>query len=642
MGKLKVLDEDQLRDTPKDRDFDSWLSKRQTTFKQENELKTASLNSQSDSISSNIVPCIDSQKSTISNVSIFGTVSSQKVRLLVDTGAAISVVSEQFYKNTLRPSFLLQQNTVDNIKTADGNITPVIGLVSFDVTIGKHLYNYNASVVPNLAYDIVLGRDFLHAYAAVIDVKGQNVTFDPQNIIAFAGSYRTPTVSDVRTAKTYVIESHSEVIIQAYLAKPIDPVVGLIEANMKLVENYNLMAAATLSVPDTDYCVTFRLINPSDAPVLLHKGTSIGTFCELATDDSITELKHDPVVSSVENVTTFDSNNVTAMFKCLPSPNLTTSENNRLNSILGQFTDIFAPSSVDLGRTTVIRHHIDTGDARPIKQPPYRVSHSQKNEIESQIGTMLDQGIIKVSSSPWSSPIVLVKKKDGTTRFCVDYRKLNAVTRKDSYPLPRIDDALDALAGAKYFTTLDLQSGYHQVAMDSDSIEKTAFISHAGLYEYNVMSFGLTNAPPTFQRLMQRVLHGLDWQICLVYIDEVIVFSSSFEEHLSRLTTVFGRLREANLKLKPSKCHFARTSVDFLGFVVSSEGILPDPSKLDTVRTFPVPKFVKDVRSFLGLCNYYRRFVKDFAKIASPLNRLTRKLVPFVWDETCEKAFEDL
>ena len=146
---------------------------------------------------------------------------------------------------------------------------------------------------------------------------------------------------------------------------------------------------------------------------------------------------------------------------------------------------------------------------------------------------MLDQGIIKVSSSTWSSPTVLVKKKDRTTCFCVNYCKLNAVTRKDIYPLPQIDDALDAHAGAKYFTTLDLQSGYHQVAMDSDSVVKTVFISHAGLYEYNVMSFGLTNVPSTFQRLMQRVLHGLDWQICLVYIDDVIIFSSSFEEHLS-------------------------------------------------------------------------------------------------------------
>ena len=238
--------------------------------------------------------------------------------------------------------------------------------------------------------------------------------------------------------------------------------------------------------------------------------------------------------------------------------------------------------------------------------------------------------------------MVLVKKKDGTIRFCVDYRKLNAVTRKDSYPLPRIDDALDALSGAKYFTTLDLQSGYHQVAMDTNSTEKTAFISHAGLYEYNVMSFGLTNAPPTFQRLMHRVLHGLDWKICLVYIDDIIIFSSTFEEHLLRLSAVFDRLRNANLKLKPSKCHFARSSVNFLGFVVSAEGILPDTSKIDAVKTFPTPRSVTEVRSFLGLCNYYRRFVRDFAQIASPLNRLTRKSVPFVWDESCQGAFQEM
>ena len=270
------------------------------------------------------------------------------------------------------------------------------------------------------------------------------------------------------------------------------------------------------------------------------------------------------------------------------------------------------------------------------------MSLSQKVEIEKQINTMLEQDIIKVSSSPWSSPVVLVKKKDGTIRFCVDYRKRNAVTRKDSYPLPRIDDALDALSGAKYFTTLDLQSGYHQVAMDTTSTEKTAFISHAGLYEYNVMSFGLTNAPPTFQRLMHRVLHGLDWIICLVYIDDVILFSSTVEEHLLRLSAVFDRLRNANLKLKPSKCHFARSSVNFLGFVVSAEGILPDTSKIDAVKTCPTPRSVTEVRSFLGLCTYYRRFVRDFAQIASPLNRLTRKSVPFVWDKSCQGAFQEM
>eukprot|EP00795_Rhopilema_esculentum_P001442 gene1442-biopygen10090 len=245
----------------------------------------------------------------------------------------------------------------------------------------------------------------------------------------------------------------------------------------------------------------------------------------------------------------------------------------------------------------------------------------------------------KVSSSPWSSPVVLVKKKDGTTRFCIDYRKLNAVTRKDSYHLPRIDDALDSLAGSRYFTTLDLQSGYHQVAMHPDSKDKTAFATHAGVYSYEVMSFGLCNAPPCFQQLMSRVLHGLEWKLCLVYIYDVIVFASSFEEHLARLQLVLDRLRMANLKLKPSKCHFAKTLVNFLGFVVSAEGVSPDPAKIDAVKSYPTPTCVKDIRSFLGLANYYRRFVQGFAKIASPLNMLTRKGIPFVWSSACENAF---
>eukprot|EP00794_Sanderia_malayensis_P016269 gene16269-17909_t len=249
-----------------------------------------------------VIPCIDSHDATLSNVSIFGTVLSQKIPLLVDTGAAICVVSEKFYNEILRSSFLLQKNdSVDNIKTADGNITPVVGLVSFKVTIGDQLYNCNASVVPNLAYSIVLGRDFLHAYSAVIDVKGQTVTFDKQNTIAFVGNYNRPTIySDVRTAKTYVIEGHCEAIIPAYLEKPLDPVVGLIETNQNLADNYHLIAAVTLTMPDDEHRVTFRLINPNDAPVLLHKGTSIGTFCALSTDDDIIEFRPDPVISSME------------------------------------------------------------------------------------------------------------------------------------------------------------------------------------------------------------------------------------------------------------------------------------------------------------------------------------------------------
>ena len=598
------------------------------------------------SISSNLTD----SPSTTANVLVWGTVEKQPFKLLVDTGAAVTVVSDRFYNDILRATHgMLKQEELDSVRTADGSSVPVTGAVSFSVSIGNRVYLCNASVVVGLAYNVVLGRDFLHENHAVIDVREEFVTFFGDNKVPFAIGKSFPLVSEVRVAKTLVIDAQSEVIIPARLeTSPFSPVVGLIEAVQKLSDRYHLIGASTLSCPNKDGEVSFRLLNPSDTPIILYKGSSIAKFEEVCSEDEIVSLEPESKsdVSSIDAPSQGQSEipkaNFLSGFKSLPSPALSSAENTRLSHLLESYSDIFASSSLDLGHTTLIQHQIDTGDAQPIKQAPYRVSQAQRAEIDKHISNMLDQNIISVSTSPWSSPVVLVKKKDGTTRFCIDYRKLNAVTRKDSYPLPRIDDALDALSGSKYFSTLDLQSGYHQVAMHPDSKDKTAFISHAGLYNFNVLSFGLTNAPPNFQRLMTRVLHGLDWKICLIYIDDIIIFSSNFEDHLNRLGQVFDRLREANLKLKPSKCYFANSSVNFLGFVVSSEGILPDPNKIEAVKSFPVPKSVKEVRSFLGLCNYYRRFVEGFSKIASPLNRLTRKDVSFVWSPECEIAFQTL
>ena len=236
---------------------------------------------------------------------------------------------------------------------------------------------------------------------------------------------------------------------------------------------------------------------------------------------------------------------------------------------------------------------------------------------------------------------MLVTKKDGNLRFCVDYRKLNEVTKKDSFPLPRIDDCLDTLGGAKWFSTLDLVSGYWQVEMCPDDMEKTAFVTTRGLFEFQLLSFGLCNAVSCFSRLMEMVLRGLCWKTCLAYIDDVIIFAPDFDTQ-KRLQEVFDRLEAAGLKLVPWKCHLLRKEVAFLGHRVSAAGIRADPSKVEAVQAWPTPTSVTHVRSFLGWCSYYRKFIRNFADIAGPLHALTSKSREFRWTQECEQAMDKL
>ena len=252
---------------------------------------------------------------------------------------------------------------------------------------------------------------------------------------------------------------------------------------------------------------------------------------------------------------------------------------------------------------------------------------------------MLTGGQIEPSDSPWSAPVVLVMKKDGGTRFCVDYRRLNLATVKDAYPLPRIDDTLDMLAGKQWFSTLDLASGYWQVSLSPGARCKTAFATHSGFFQFRVMPFGLCNAPATFERLMDQVLQGLRWSRCLVYLDDIISFGTTFWDALDNHTLIFERLRTYGLQLKSTKCHLFQTSVPFLGHVVGRRGLECDPKKIEDVKSWPVPNCLKSVRQFLGFVGYYRRFIPRFADLAEPLVALTGKDVPFVWRPECAAAF---
>ena len=318
----------------------------------------------------------------------------------------------------------------------------------------------------------------------------------------------------------------------------------------------------------------------------------------------------------------------------------------QLFTLLKEYHNIFSLEDGERGETDLVVLHIDTADTPPSRQRARRMPFAVRKEVAKQLKMMQKLDVIQPSCSPWASPVVLVRKKDGSHRFCVDYRELNSVTRLDSYPLPRIDDLLDQLDQAHYFTTLDLASGYWQIRVHRDSVPKTAFTTPHGLFEFRVMPFGLTNAPSVFQRLMQTVLAGLNPidgpSFVSVYIDDVLVYSRTMEEHLVHLRNVLERLQKAGLKLKPNKCHFVQKEVEYLGHLLTPHGLSTNSRLVTAVKEFPVPLNVKETRRFLGLSSFYCRFIPFFARVAQPLHQLTKKGARFEWTDACQTAFETL
>jgi len=386
-------------------------------------------------------------------------------------------------------------------------------------------------------------------------------------------------------------------------------------------------------LPTGDEDIPVRVMNVKEQPVTLPVGTVISTLepvevCSVDdTDDNNKSEGEDPVLEEI--ISRVDEE-------------VSTEDRQRLRKLLHEYSSTFSRGENDLGRTEVVTHSIDIGDSKPVRQPLRRHPPAHQQAIREHVASMLQQGVIEPSKSPFASNIVLVKKKDNTLRCCIDYRQVNALTKKDAYPLPRTDMCLDAMAGSVWFSTFDLRSSYHQVAMDSKSSDATAFICSEGQFRFRTMPFGLCNAGATIQRLMDIVMSGLTFDVCLTYLDDTIVFASSIDMQLQRLRLVLERLKQAGLKVKPPKCSLLQKSVSFLGHVVSGGKIGVDYEKIRHVVEWPIPRTLKEVRGFVGLCSYYRRFVKDFGRIAAPLNELSKKNQVFKWTEKCQDAFDTL
>ena len=543
---------------------------------------------------------------------------------LLDSGADRSVVPFAWIKH-------LPFNKVDvSLKAANDTLIPVIAEIEAPVRLwGKD--DSALAVIQLWATEHItigiLGADFMKKYVSVWDVGNNTVTVQGHQI-SLGVRKETARCCRLVAQQNTVIPAFTECLVPAMLQYD-----SLTPSRKAFATELNSLregiCTARVVLPRGCNDLPMRVLNVTETDYRVRKGQELTDVVQVdvVENNSISREEEISIQSMVDRV----DSTVTDEFKA------------ELKQLLVEFKDVFSYHEFDLGRATAFKHTIDTGDAVPIRQRLRPQPRVKQDEIDRQTECMLSHGIIEESNSPWASNVVVVTKKDGSARVCVDYRKLNAVTRKDAYPLPRIADCLDALGQMRYFSSFDLRAGYWQMELqDDETKDRTSFITRQGSFRFNVLAFGLTGAPASFMRLMDTVMRGLNFHILLCYLDDIVVFSKDEAEHLERLGKLFERLRSSSLKLKPSKCQLLQTSIEFLGFIVSAEGIRTDPKKVETVRSWPRPINIGEVRSFVGLCSYYRKYVQDFAGLCAPLHGMTKKNAVFRWSAECEESFKAL
>ena len=563
---------------------------------------------------------------------VSGKIGSIRGKFLIDTGSSICVISEKVFNRLSGENInLLPSNR--QVRTADGTFLKVKGSCTLQIQL-DHLLFDQEFIVANIEESLgILGINFIDQYEVDIKIRKKvlktnngKIKLHKQN---FEGCCR------IQLCDKVTLPPQSETFVKTYTAQNCAAHLNIVEPTNKYIDQGLLISKTLVDTSQTQ--MTVSVLNVSNKSVTLKPNLTLGiihpiekiSICD-PLEDGKAEHKT-PEAPLPEHLQPLVDN---------VSSELTGEEKQKLSSVVGEFQDVFTSPDGKLGQTNLAEHYIETGDTKPFKMPCRRIPLFKRHIVESEIKKMLDQGVIEPSTSPWNSPICLVAKKSGEWRFCIDLRALNSVTRLDSFPLPRIDDTLDRLSNSQFYSTLDMACGYWQLSLSEKDREKTSFaVPGIGTFMFKVMCFGLKNAPASFSRLMEVVLRQLQFDKCLVYLDDIIVLGKDFDTALENLRAVFLRLRQANLKLKVSKCQLLQKQVVFLGHLVSDLGITCAPDKVQQIEDWPQPRDKTEVKSFLGLVGYYRKMVPSFAEIAVPLTRLTRKKAKFEWGSEHETAF---
>lgn len=569
--------------------------------------------------------------------------SPKNLSFLIDTGASISIIKLASLKD--KPELLSDTVEIKGINDTD-SFCSTLGSSYLQLLLNNKIYSHKFYVVDdnvNLKYDGIIGSDLLQTSNANIDYTSKIMTFY---------GYEVPILFD---QPTYIIPARSEAVIECAISNYSSE---SYQNNEALVLDHTLSEGVYIS-----NCIV--LIKPNKKVNITVLNTTENKIEIKDYHVKLTPLDRSDDFNSYQNINLTSINSQTPssssrinksrinqVLKLIRYSHLNDEEKKALLDCCSEYTDIFYIEGDPLSCSNAIEHSIDTGNAPPIHVKSYRFPECHKEEVETQIRKMLKQNIIRPSVSPWSAPVWVVPKKLDASgkrkwRIVIDYRRLNDVTVSEVYPLPLITDILDQLGHSKYFSTLDLASGFHQIKMAAKDAPKTGFTistnsSISGHYEFTRMPFGLKNAPSTFQRLMNTVLSGLQGLHCYIYLDDCIIYSQNLQDHIEKLKLVFDKLRQFNLKLQPDKCEFLRREVTYLGHIITDKGVSPNPEKVKAVSQFRVPENPKEIKSFLGLIGYYRRFIDNFSKLTKPLTSLLKKNAVFNWSSEQQTAFENL